>query len=305
MKCVLVMHSRQGQLPESSYELFTCAEQIGAEQVLVFIGPRAALPPFAGRVYLLDSEVWGEFNPGAHCQAIAEIVRSEQPQLVVLEHSSFGWDLAPRLAASLDAAQISEVVAISADGYEVPCCNAKLRRVLAPATPLCVITVQSGAFDAASPLVGAVAQISEVAPPPQGGKEKFVAYEEAEAASVDLGKAEVVVSAGRGMGKAENIELVARLAAALGGELGASRPVVDAGWVEHDRQVGTTGQCVSPAMYVACGISGAVQHLAGMKKSAFIVAINKDKDAPIGEVADVLAVADAVQLLPQVLEQLG
>jgi len=126
----------------------------------------------------------------------------------------------------------------------------------------------------------------------------FWGYEPAEAKEVDLTKAEIIVSAGRGVGKKDNIPVIAALAKAFGGELGASRPVVDSGWVEHSHQVGTTGQTVSPKLYVACGISGAIQHLAGMKKSDFIVAINKDKDAPIGEIADVLIVADVLQFAP-------
>ena len=121
---------------------------------------------------------------------------------------------------------------------------------------------------------------------------------------VDLGKAEVIVSAGRGIGNADNIGMVADLARALGGEYGASRPVVDAEWVEHNRQVGTTGQTVSPKLYVACGISGAIQHLAGMKKSEFVVAVNTDRDAPIGEIADVLVVADLKQFLPELTQRL-
>jgi electron transfer flavoprotein alpha subunit len=133
----------------------------------------------------------------------------------------------------------------------------------------------------------------------------FLGYEAAEAKGVDLAKAEVIVSAGRGVGKMENVQVIAALARALGGELGASRPVVDGGWVEHSHQVGTTGQTVSPKLYIACGISGAIQHLAGMKKSGFIVAINKDKDAPIGEVADVLVVADVMQFVPALTAKLA
>ena len=119
-----------------------------------------------------------------------------------------------------------------------------------------------------------------------------------------MSKSEVIVSAGRGIGKPENVAMIEELAQALGGDYGASRPVVDSEWVEHNRQVGTTGQTVSPKLYVACGISGAIQHLAGMKKSEFIVAINTDKDAPIGEVADVLVVADLKQFVPALTEKL-
>jgi electron transfer flavoprotein alpha subunit len=127
---------------------------------------------------------------------------------------------------------------------------------------------------------------------------EFLGYEAAEKRDVDLSRAEVIVSAGRGIGKKDNVPVIAALARALGGELGASRPVVDAGWVDHSHQVGSTGQTVRPKLYVACGISGAIQHMAGMKKADFIVAINKDKDAPIGEIADVLVVADVMLFVP-------
>ena len=136
------------------------------------------------------------------------------------------------------------------------------------------------------------------------GNCEFLGYEQAEAGEVDLAKAEVIVSAGRGVGKPENVEMIKTLAKALGGEYGASRPVVDAGWVPNDRQVCTTGQVVAPKLYVACGISGAIQHLAGMKKSEFVLAINTDKDAPIGEVADVLVIADIKQFAPALTAKL-
>jgi electron transfer flavoprotein alpha subunit len=134
---------------------------------------------------------------------------------------------------------------------------------------------------------------------------EFLGYEEVERGGVDLSKADVIVSAGRGVGLKENIEVVASLARALGAELGSSRPLVDAGWMEPGQQVGSTGQTVAPKLYVACGISGAIQHLAGMRRSGFIVAINKDRDAPISEVADVLAVGDVMEIVPAVLERLS
>lgn len=133
---------------------------------------------------------------------------------------------------------------------------------------------------------------------------EFCGYEKAEEGGVDLARSEVIVSAGRGIGKPENIEMIETLAKSLGGDFGASRPVVDSGWTDHNRQIGTTGQTVSPKLYVACGISGAIQHLAGMKKSEFVVAVNTDKDAPIGEVADVLVVADLKEFIPSLIAKL-
>ncbi len=172
-----------------------------------------------------------------------------------------------------------------------------MRRIVTPQTGKVVLTIQAGAFNAAGEPQGK-AQLETIDLADAASPLEFIGYEPAQKKEVDLAKAEVVVSAGRGIGKKENVPIIAALAKALGGELGASRPVVDAGWVEHGRQVGTTGQIVAPKLYVACGISGAIQHLAGMKKSEFVVAINKDKDAPIGEVADVLVVADVMQFVP-------
>ena len=165
-----------------------------------------------------------------------------------------------------------------------------------------MVTLQSGAFSLAGEPAGTptVEKLAAQA----GAKLEFAGYEEAEKGGVDLSKAEIIVSAGRGIGKPENLAMVEALAKALGGEYGASRPVVDSGWAEHNRQVGSTGQTVAPKLYVACGISGAIQHLAGMKKSEFVVAINTDRDAPIGEVADVLVVADLKQFLPALTDRL-
>ena len=217
-------------------------------------------------------------------------------------HSSYGWDLAPRVAARLKAAQVSEIVGASGGAFEVGCCNAKMRRTVKPGTGRAVLTIQAGAFAPVKP--GGAPEVRRVSASAES-RVTFAGYEAAEARDVDLGKAEVIVTAGRGVGKKENVPVIQALAKALGGELGASRPVVDAGWVDHSHQVGTTGQTVGPRLYVACGVSGAIQHLAGMKKSEFIVAINKDKDAPIGEVADVLVVADVMQFVPALTARLA
>ena len=183
-----------------------------------------------------------------------------------------------------------------------PICNSKLRSMV-KVDGVAVVTLQSGAFS----LAGAPSGNPQVEKLAVNGATRieFVGYEEAEKGGVDLSKAEVIVSAGRGIGKPENVALIEALAKALGGEYGASRPVVDSGWAEHNRQVGSTGQTVAPKLYVACGISGAIQHLAGMKKSDFIVAINTDRDAPIGEVADVLVVADLKQFVPALTARLA
>jgi electron transfer flavoprotein alpha subunit len=278
------------------------AGKIGAESAMFLVGSDNTLPQFDGKLYLADASAAGEYNPEVHKQLILEVFAREQPDMVVFSHSSYGWDLAPRIAFALKAAQISEVVDVVDGKMVVPVCNAKLRRDVTVKTDQAVVTLQAGAFGltelpTATPTVEKVTGES-------GGKVRFTGYEQAESGGVDLGKAKIIVSAGRGIGKPENVAMIAALAKALGGEYGASRPVVDSEWVEHNRQVGTTGQTVAPKLYIACGISGAIQHLAGMKKSEFIVAVNTDKDAPIGDVADVLVVADLKQFVPALTEKI-
>ncbi|RNC68714.1 MAG: electron transfer flavoprotein subunit alpha/FixB family protein [Desulfuromonadales bacterium] len=295
MKTLLIGEYREGKLLDTTYELFGFARQLGAETAMLLVGSASQLPACSGPLYLADASQCGEYSPDLHKQLILDAVQKENPDYIVFIHSSYGWDLAPRVATRLKAAQVSEVIGLSNNAFEVGCCNAKMRRTVKPATGKAVITIQAGAFPVLQP--GGTPQVQTVTATAAGNL-TFVGYEPAEAKDVDLAKAEVIVTAGRGVGKKENVPVIQALAKALGGELGASRPVVDAGWVEHSHQVGTTGQSVSPKLYIACGVSGAIQHLAGMKKSDFIVAINKDKDAPIGEIADVLVVADVLQFVP-------
>lgn len=301
MKTLLIGEYREGKLLDSTYELLGFAQQLGGESALLLVGSETQLPAYGGTLYLADAASCGEYNPDLHKKLIVETVQKENPDYIVFIHSSYGWDLAPRVAAALKAAQVSEIIAITDGGFEVGCCNAKMRRTVKPATAKAVLTIQAGAFPVLqSGGTPAVVKISADG----NGSLAFIGYEAAEKKDIDLAKAEVIVSAGRGVGKKDNIPVIQALATALGGELGASRPVVDAEWVTHGHQVGTTGQTVSPKLYVACGISGAIQHLAGMKKSDFIVAINKDKDAPIGEIADVLVVADVMQFVPALTAKL-
>ena len=302
MKLLLVGEYREGRLLDTSAELFGFAAAIGGDASIFLVGSAEDVPAFSGALYLVDAGLYGEYNPEVHKQLLLKAVEEVNPDLIVFIHSSYGWDLAPRVAASLKVAQVSEVIGFADNAYEVGCCNAKMHRNVTPSTSKAVITIQAGAFPAlqseGTPLVKVLS--TDVA-----STTEFLGYEPAEAKDVNLAKAEIVVSAGRGIGKKENIEVIRSLAKAFGGELGASRPVVDAGWIDHGHQVGSTGQTVAPKLYVACGISGSIQHLAGMKKSGFILAINKDKDAPIGEVADVLVVADVLQFVPAMTAKLS
>ncbi len=303
MKALLVAECRKGKLLDSCYELVSFGKKIGAETAIFMVGGEGTLPDYEGKVYLADSSRHGEYNPDVHKKLLLGVIEKEQPQLVVFSHSSYGWDLAPRIACALGIGQVSEVVDVVDGAFVVPACNAKLRRSLRSQTERTVLTLQAGAFnfDGTPSGTPAVEKIDT----DENCRLTFVGYEEAQTGGVDLSKAEIIVSAGRGIGKPENLEMIKALAKALKGEYGASRPVVDAEWADHSRQVGTTGQTVAPKLYVACGISGAIQHLAGMKKSEFVIAINTDKDAPIGEIADVLVVADVKQLVPALTEKLS
>lgn len=302
MKTLLVAEYREGKLRAEYTQLIAFARELQTEAAMFLVGNSTDLPKFDGPLYLADSAKHGEYSPAVHKQLLLDVIAREQPQQVVFLHSSYGWDLAPRVAVALKAAQVSEVIGVDGGLPVVPVCNAKLRRTIKPTTATTVLTIQAGAFGlddepTGTPTVVAVDTDAT-------GKVQCTGYEAAKIEGVDLTKAAIIVSAGRGVGKPENVAMVQALAKALGGEYGASRPVVDAGWVEHSRQVGTTGNTVTPRLYVACGISGAIQHLAGMKKSDFIVAINTDRDAPIGEVANVLVVADLKQFLPVLTEKL-
>jgi electron transfer flavoprotein alpha subunit len=304
MKALLVCENRGGKLLESSYELIAFADKAGLDKVLFSVGKEAAVPQCEGKVYLADSDRYGEYNPALHKQLVLAVVEKENPDYIVFLHSSYGWDLAPRVAASLRIAQVSEIVDVTDGKFEVTLCNAKLRRTVKQKTGKAVLTIQAGAFPFTGKPEGSP-KIEKVDIPLQAASGlQFLGYEPAGEKNVDLTKAEVIVSAGRGVGKKDNVAFIRSLANVLRGELGASRPVVDAGWVEHSRQVGTTGQIVAPKLYIACGVSGAMQHLAGMKKSHFVVAINKDKEAPIGEVADVMVVADVMQFVPVLIKRL-
>ena len=302
MKTLLVAEYREGKLRAEYTQLIAFARELQTEAAMFLVGNSTDLPKFDGPLYLADSAKHGEYSPAVHKQLLLDVIAREQPEQVVFLHSSYGWDLAPRVAVALKAAQVSEVIGVDGGLPVVPVCNAKLRRTIKPTTATTVLTLQAGAFGlddepTGTPTVVAVDTDAT-------GKVQCTGYEAAKIEGVDLTKAAIIVSAGRGVGKPENVAMVQALAKALGGEYGASRPVVDAGWVEHSRQVGTTGNTVTPRLYVACGISGAIQHLAGMKKSDFIVAINTDRDAPIGEVANVLVVTDLKQFLPVLTEKL-
>ncbi|MCX5592768.1 electron transfer flavoprotein subunit alpha/FixB family protein [Alcaligenes endophyticus] len=218
---------------------------------------------------------------------------------ILFPATSAGKNVAPRVAAKLDVAQVSDILSVeSADTFTRPIYAGNAIATVQSADSIKVITVRTTAFDPAASQGGSAA-IEEQAAVADSGRSSFVGRELAKSDRPDLASASAVVSGGRGLGSAENFKLLDGLADKLGAALGASRAAVDAGYAPNDWQVGQTGKIVAPQLYVAVGISGAIQHLAGMKDSKVIVAINKDPEAPIFSVADYGLVADLFQVLPE------
>ncbi len=312
---LVVAEIQKGKVREASYELVSFARKVGeatgreVKSLVLGQGVSGLAEELSkkggGEVFVADDAALANYNVGGHFAAVKAAIDAAAPDLILLSNTPSGWDVAPRVAATLDAAFVSDCFDIEVDGSELVFLrrffNGKLDARLRPAGLPIVATMQPGAtaaFSAASegkqtPLSITVGE----------GGTKFIEVKAASAKGVDLTKAEIIVSGGRSLGGLEKFqEVIKPLADALGGAMGASRPVVDAGWLPHEYQVGSSGQVVSPKLYVACGISGAIQHLVGMKSSNFIIAINKDPDAPIFEVANLGVVGDLFEVVPKLTE---
>jgi electron transfer flavoprotein alpha subunit len=310
---LIVTEIQGGQIREASYELATIAQQVAAasgrevKSLVMGASAEGLAQEFAKRgggvVYAAEHELLENYNAETCAVAIRAAIDASAADLVLLSNTPSGWDVAPRVAAALDAGFISDCFHVSAEegnlAFKRRIFNGKLDARMSASSERVVATVQPGAVE---PFEGSTdGSVEKLAVEIDAGalRSKFVKTKKVESQGVDLSKADVIVSGGRGVGAAEKFdEVIKPLAEALGGAVGASRPVVDAGWLPHEYQVGSSGQLVSPKLYIAAGISGAIQHLVGMKASNFVVAINKDADAPIFEVADLGIVGDLLEVVP-------
>jgi electron transfer flavoprotein alpha subunit len=309
------IEQRNGEIKKSSWEALglarrlageggTCAAVIAGDAVGAHAGALAARG--ADRVFIAEDASLALYNTEVCTAAVARAADACGAAIVVASATAMGKDLAPRVAARREAVFLPDVIAADVDGDRVVVSRPQYagKAVWTCAAPAgnVVLTARPNAFPAAAGGGNASApaeavDVSDVVP--RGRVTAFVASEKG---TVDVAEADMIVSGGRGLKGPEHFPLVFALAEALGAGVGASRAVVDAGWIDHDHQVGQTGKTVSPNLYVACGISGAIQHLAGMRTSKRIVAINKDPEAPIFKVADYGLVGDVFEILPKLTE---
>jgi electron transfer flavoprotein alpha subunit len=314
---LLVAEVQKGKIRESSYELVAIARKLAdasgrdVESLVLGKGVGDLAKELAGKgggnVSVVDQDLLENYNVDAYCAAARAAIDAVSPDVVLFSHTPIGWDVAPRLAAALDVGFISDCFNVEVeDGNLVffrRVFNGKLDARLTSSSACVVATVQPGATPAFEGSLEGSVKALDVSLSADALRSKFVEIKTAPKTGVDLSKADVIVSGGRGVGAPEKFpEVIEPLADALGGAMGASRPVVDAGWLPHERQVGSSGQTVTPKLYIACGISGAIQHLVGMKSSNFIIAINKDADAPIFEVANLGVVGDLFEIVPALTE---
>jgi len=263
-------------------------------------------------VLYVDSPLLAEYTADGYTQALREVVRTRQPRFVVFSHTYQVRDFAPRLAAALDRALVSDCLSYREENGRLVFVRQVFQGkyctdVEFVGNPPYLMSFQASAFREDSVRRGAapakLAEVSVTLAPEAVRTKPGERFREAKQA-VDLSQAEVIVAVGRGIKAAENLELVQKLADALGAEVGASRPICDSGWLPMDRQIGSSGQTVAPKLYIGLGVSGAVQHQVGMKGSRTVVAVNKDKEAPIFEVATYGIVGDLFEIVPPLTEEI-
>jgi electron transfer flavoprotein alpha subunit len=308
MTALVVAEHEGGKLKPATLSTVTAARALGDVDLLVAgDNARAAAEAAAkvagvGTVHLAESQLYAHGLAEPLAPLVAKLAAGYSH--VLAPATSFGKNLLPRVAALLDVQQLSDIVAVvDADTFVRPIYAGNALATVRSRDATKVVTVRATAFDPAL-AEGGSGTIAAVATGDDPGLSSFVGQALSESARPELTSAKIVISGGRGLGSGENFALIEAVADKLGAAVGASRAAVDAGYAPNDWQVGQTGKVVAPELYIAVGISGAIQHLAGMKDSKVIVAINKDEDAPIFQVADYGLVGDLFQILPELKQAL-
>ncbi|WKE66829.1 FAD-binding protein [Gallaecimonas kandeliae] len=304
---VIAEHDNQHLKPETA-KVLNAARAMGDDVHLLVAGHQcqevihaATQLDGVAKVLVLDDERFAHPLPEVLSQAVLALAGNYSH--LVTASSTTGKNLMPRIAAKLDVAQISDIIAVdSADTFKRPIYAGNAIATVQALNAVKVITVRPSAFDAVGN--GSAAPVEQLGSNESFGKSRFVKAELTKSERPDLGSARVVISGGRGLQSGDNFVMLEKLADKLGAAIGASRAAVDAGFVPNDWQVGQTGKIVAPDLYIAVGISGAIQHLAGMKESKVIVAINKDPEAPIFQIADYGLVGDLFELVPELTDKL-
>ena len=312
MDVLVILEESQGSLHRLSREAIAGAQKLGASVAALAIGENAdtlasELSSYdLEEVFTAKHELLSSYSADGYFETVIQLIRAESPALVVAGHTYQTRDFMPKVSAKLDIPFIPDIVSLSDEGFVKQVLNAKLNASLSSASDQIILSFQSAAFNDEEIKRGSCSarafdveldssQVRSVSEEP---------FQEA-TGDVDLESAEVLVSVGRGIEKEENVHLAFELAKAIGAEVCASRPVVDSGWIDSFRQVGSSGHNVAPKLYFSLGVSGAIQHVAGMKGSKNILAINKDADAPIFELADYAVVGNVLEIIPKLIEALN
>ena len=323
MKILLITEQRDGKWNKVSFETLAAGQQIAKQTggaisgAVLGKGVAALACELAAwqldEVLLIEHDLLEKYTPDGFSIALKKVIESVKPDLVLLPHTYQVRDFAPKLAASLGKGMIGDCVGYRHDGGKLIFVRQMFQGrtvadVVFEGDPPWVATFQAGAFraDLLAPRQGGKAPVKPVSvdlAPEQIRTKPLELFQEAKQA-VDLTQAPILVSIGRGIKSPENIPIAEKLAKAIGGELAASRPICDEGWLPMERQIGSSGQTVAPKLYLALGISGAIQHVVGMKGARTIVAVNKDQNAPIFEIADYGIVGDIFEIMPALTEAL-
>ena len=306
MSILVIAEHNNSKLAKATLHTVMAAQKIGSEIDLLVVGKgcmsvaeEAAKIAGVAKILLADDVVYENLLAENIANLVLTIAKNYTH--ILTSATSTGKDFLPRVAALLDSSQISEIIAvISPDTFKRPIYAGNAIKTVQSKDEIKVITVRQTGFDAV-PATGGNAPIEKIPTTPDSGLSEFVSKDENKSDRVELTSARIVVSGGRGLGSRDNFALVEQLATKLGAAIGASRGAVDAGYISNDAQVGQTGKIVAPELYIALGISGQIQHIAGMKDSKVIVAINKDESAPIFDVADYGLVGDLFQIVPELI----